>query len=123
MPTPSPLNPLAAAFLQSLVRQGVGSIPVGPNPGVVGGGFRMRPNPGGFFSGPGEPFTMQTFPGPSTLNDMVSGMFALPGNRGIQTQLLRMLGNTLQPNSPLSAIGGLDAQFPETIVPMFRQSR
>ncbi len=122
MPAPSPLNPLAASFLQQLVRatQELGIHT--RDTGEVGGGFMAIPDPSG-------PFTIRRRPGPTTLNDMVSGMFTLPGNRGIQTQLLQMLGNALQPNTPLAALGSFNpqlpraSQFPEFVVPMLRQSR
>ncbi len=121
MPVPSPLNPLAASFLQQLVR---GTQELGihtRDTGEVGGSFAATPFEGGILTIPGA--------GPSTLSQAVSGMFSLPGNRGIQTQLLRMLGNALQPNSPLSSLGSFNPQlprafqFPEFVVPMFRQSR
>ena len=121
MPLSGLADSFAMSFLQQLVRQGAGSIPVGPDPGVVGGRFTALPFEGEILTNPGA--------GPSTLSQVVSGMFSLPGNRGIQTQLLRMLGNALQPNSPLGSLGILNpqlpraSQFPEFVVPMLRQSR
>ena len=94
MPAPSPLNPLTAAFLQQLVRpRGIA-----PDTGEVGGGFSF-PRPS--MAPPNNMILSSPTPGgASTLNDMVSGTFTLPGNRGIQGQLLRMLGDALQLNKP-----------------------
>lgn len=119
MPLSSLSDSLAMSFLQQLMN---GMDRGGIDAGEVGGGFMVVPDPSG-------PFAIQRTPGPSTLNDMVSGMFTLPGNRGIQTQLLGLLGNSLQSNTPLSSLGSFNPQFPtplqfpEFVVPMLRQSR
>ena len=112
MPISSLADSLAMTYLQQLMR---GMDRGRRDTGDVGGGFVAIPDPSG-------PITARRRPGPSTLNDMVSGSFFLPGNRGIQGQLLRMLGNALQPNSGISPFGTSAAQFPEFVVPMFKQS-
>ena len=122
MPISSLSDSLAMSILQRLIGDVQGAGVQSRDRGEVGGGF-------GAIRSPSGPVTFPTAPGPSTLNDMVSGTFALPGNRGIQGQLLRMLGNSLQPNSPLAALGSMNPQlprpfqFPEFVVPMLREFR
>ncbi len=94
MPISGLTNPLAMAFLQQFIQR----VPPQGDTGEVGGGFSF-PRPS--MAPPNNMILSSPLPGgATTLNDMIQGTFTLPGNRGIQTQLLRMLGDALQFNKP-----------------------
>ena len=105
-------NPLAMAFLQQFLRGGSMGGGIAPDTGEVGGGFSFPRPP---IAPPNNNIMSSPLPGgATTLNDMIQGTFTLPGNRGIQTQLLRMLGDALNLNKP-------GIQFPGFGVPRFER--
>ncbi len=108
MPISGLTNPLAMSFLQQFIRR----VPPQGDTGEVGGSFSFTPPP---IAPPNNNILSSPLPGgATTLNDMIQGTFTLPGNRGIQTQLLRMLGDALQFNKP-------GIQFPGFGVPRFER--
>lgn len=108
MPISGLTNPLAMSFLQQFIRR----VPPQGDTGEVGGSFSFIPPP---IAPPNNMILSSPLPGgATTLNDMIQGTFTLPGNRGIQTQLLRMLGDALQFNKP-------GIQFPGFGVPRFER--
>ncbi len=87
-------NPLAMAFLQQVIQR----FPPQGDSGEVGGGFTFPRPP---IAPPNNNILSSPLPlAAPTVNNVLQGMFTLPGNRGIQTQLLRMLGDALQFNKP-----------------------
>ncbi len=94
MPISGLTNPLAMTFFQQLLRNGG----IAPDTGEVGGSFSFVPPP---IAPPNNMILSSPLAGgATTLHDLIPGTFTLPGNRGIQTQLLRMLGDALQFNKP-----------------------
>ena len=94
MPISNLTNPLAVAFLRQVIQR----VPPQGDTGEVGGSFSFpRPQ----VAPPNNNILSSPSPGgATTLNDLLQGTFTLPGNRGIQTQLLGMLGDALQFNKP-----------------------
>ena len=97
MPIQSLLSPSLGVYLQDLLRERQKMFRPGDDRGEVGGSFSYLPPP---VVPPNGMILSSPLPGTApTLNNVLQGTFTLPGNRGIQTQLLRMLGNLLTPNS------------------------
>ena len=103
MPISSLTNPLTMTFLQQLLRRRSMGGGIAPDTIEVGGSFSF-PRPS--MAPPNNNILSAPLPqGAPTLNNVLQGTFTLPGNRGIQTQLLRMLSDPLHLNKP-------DIQFP-----------
>ena len=98
MPLSNLTNPLAMAFLQQFLQGGSMGGGIAPDTGEVGGGFSFPRPP---IAPPNNNILSSPLPHAApTLNNVLQGTFSLPGNRGIQTQLLRMLSDALQFNKP-----------------------